>query len=106
MKQVAFVRRIALALVAALMIPLIAHAQAWPTRQPIKFVIPYPPGGASDGTARILGVKLSESLGQAVLIENRPGANGIIALESVAKAAPDGYTILMANQIGRASGRE
>src|ERR1035437_8601258 len=97
MKQVAFVRRIALALVAALMIPLIAHAQAWPTRQPIKFVIPYPPGGASDGTARILGVKLSESLRQAVLIENRPGANGIIAAEFVAKAAPDGYTILMAN---------
>jgi tripartite-type tricarboxylate transporter receptor subunit TctC len=97
MKQAAIVRRVALALMAALMIPLIAHAQAWPTRQPIKFVIPYPPGGASDVTARILGVKLSESLGQAVVIENRPGANGIIALESVAKAAPDGYTILMAN---------
>jgi tripartite-type tricarboxylate transporter receptor subunit TctC len=97
MKQAAIVRRAALALVAALMLPLIAHAQAWPTRQPIRFVIPYPPGGASDVTARILGVKLSESLGQSVIIENRPGANGIIALESVAKAGPDGYTILMAN---------
>jgi tripartite-type tricarboxylate transporter receptor subunit TctC len=97
MKQAAFVRRIALVLGAALMLPLMAQAQSWPTRQPIKFIIPYPPGGASDVTARILGVKLSESLGQAVLIENRPGANGIIALESVAKAAPDGYTILMAN---------
>ena len=97
MKQAAFVRRIALALVAALMIPLIAHAQAWPTRQTIKFIVVYPPGGASDVTARILGAKLSESLGQSVVIENKPGANGIIALDFVAKSAPDGYTILMAN---------
>jgi tripartite-type tricarboxylate transporter receptor subunit TctC len=80
-----------------LTLPLFAHAQAWPTRQPIRFVIPYPPGGASDVTARILGAKLSESLGQSVVIENRPGANGIIALESVAKAGADGYTLLMAN---------
>lgn len=97
MKQVAYVRRIALALVAALMIPLIAHAQAWPTRQPIKFIVVYPPGGASDVTARIIGAKLTESLGQSVVIENKPGANGIIALDYVAKSAPDGYTILMAN---------
>jgi tripartite-type tricarboxylate transporter receptor subunit TctC len=97
MKQAAFVRRIALALVAALMIPLIAHAQGWPTRQTIKFIVVYPPGGASDVTARIIGAKLSESLGQSVVIENKPGANGIIALDFVAKSAPDGYTILMAN---------
>lgn len=97
MKQTACVRRVALALVAALMIPLIAHAQAWPTRQTIKFIVVYPPGGASDVTARILGAKLSESLGQSVVIENKPGANGIIALDFVAKSAPDGYTILMAN---------
>src|ERR1019366_4911123 len=97
MKLAAFVRRIALGLLAALMIPLIAQAQAWPTRQPIKFIVPYPPGGASDVTARILGVKLSESLGQAVVIEDRGGANGIIALEYFAKSAPDGYTILMGN---------
>lgn len=58
---------------------------------------PYPPGAASDVTARVLGAKLSEALGQAVVIENRPGANGIVALETVAKVAPDGYTILMAN---------
>lgn len=81
----------------ALVAPAVAHAQAWPSRQPIKFVVPYPPGGASDVTARVLGAKLSESLGQSVVIENRPGANGIVALETVAKAAPDGYTILMAN---------
>ena len=97
MKLAAFVRRIALGLLAALMIPLMAQAQAWPTRQPIKFIVPYPPGGASDVTARILGVKLSESLGQAVVIEDRGGANGIIALEYFAKSAPDGYTILMGN---------
>ena len=97
MKQAAFVRRVALAVAAALMIPLLAHAQAWPTRQPIKFIVVYPPGGASDVTARIIGAKLSESLAQSVVIENKPGANGIIALDYVAKSAPDGYTILMAN---------
>ena len=73
-----------------------AQTQAYPNR-PIRFVIPYPPGGASDVTARTLGAKLSESLGQPVVIENRPGANGIIALENVAKSPPDGYTLLMAN---------
>lgn len=97
MKQAAFVHRVALAVAAALMIPLLAHAQAWPTRQPIKFIVVYPPGGASDVTARIIGAKLSESLAQSVVIENKPGANGIIALDYVAKSAPDGYTILMAN---------
>lgn len=74
-----------------------AQAQAWPTKGPIRFVIPYPPGGASDVTARLLGVKLGEALGQTFIIDNKPGANGIIALENVAKAAPDGYTLLMAN---------
>ena len=97
MKQATYVRRIALALVASLMIPLLAHAQAWPTRQPIKFIVVYPPGGASDVTARIIGAKLSESIAQSVVIENKPGANGIIALDYVAKSPPDGYTILMAN---------
>ena len=73
-----------------------AIAQGYPSK-PIKFVIPYPPGGASDVTARILGQKLSEAYGQPVVIENRPGANGNIALDAVAKSAPDGYTILMGN---------
>jgi tripartite-type tricarboxylate transporter receptor subunit TctC len=60
-------------------------------------VVPYPPGGASDVTARILGAKLTDAWAQQVVIDNRPGANGIIALEYVAKSAADGYTILMAN---------
>src|SRR5215207_2869872 len=73
-----------------------ASAQTYPSK-PIRFVIPYPPGGASDVTARIIGARMAESWSQQVVIDNRPGANGIIALEQVAKSAPDGYTILMAN---------
>ncbi|MBY0270178.1 MAG: tripartite tricarboxylate transporter substrate binding protein [Burkholderiales bacterium] len=73
-----------------------APAQPYPGK-PIRFVIPYPPGGASDVTARLLGSKMTETWGQQVVIDNRPGANGIIALELVAKAPSDGYTILMAN---------
>ena len=83
-------------LLAATVVSASALAQTYPTK-PIRFVIPYPPGGASDVTARIIGAKMTESWGQQVLIDNRPGANGIIALEHVAKSAPDGYTILMAN---------
>ena len=94
LKQV--VRGLAFAALGAV-VSLAAHAQAWPSRQPIRIVVPYPPGGASDVTARTLAAKLTESLGQSVVVENRPGANGIIALEAVAKAAPDGYTLLMAN---------
>jgi tripartite-type tricarboxylate transporter receptor subunit TctC len=91
------VRRVAVAMLATLALPLAAHAQAWPAKQAIKFVVVYPPGGASDVTARLIGAKLTESLGQSVVIENKPGANGIIAMEYVAKSPPDGYTILMAN---------
>jgi tripartite-type tricarboxylate transporter receptor subunit TctC len=96
MKLGTVIYSIALAAVAAIA-PISAQAQAWPGKQPIKFVVPYPPGGASDVTARVLAVKLSESLGQSVVVENRPGANGILALDLVAKAPADGYTILMAN---------
>jgi tripartite-type tricarboxylate transporter receptor subunit TctC len=86
-----------LLVLAAIAGPRAAHAQAWPARQPIRFVIPYPPGGASDVTARELGAKLATALGQSVVIENRPGANGIVALEYVAHQPGDGYTLLMAN---------
>jgi len=100
MKLSSFLRAAAFACtatLASLAFTAVAHAQAWPTRQPIRFVVPYPPGGASDVTARLLSVKLSEALGQSFVVENRPGANGIIALQNVAQSAPDGYTLLMAN---------
>ncbi len=85
------------AAIAALALPLAALAQGWPTKQPIKFIVVYPPGGASDVTARIIAQKLTEALGQTVFVENKAGANGMIATEFVAKSPPDGYTILMAN---------
>lgn len=72
-------------------------AQAAYPDQPIKLVVPYPPGGASDVVARVLSEKLSSRLGQSVIVENRPGANGMIASEMVARAPGDGYTLLVAN---------
>jgi len=71
----------------------VAHA-AYPDR-PIKLIVPYPPGGATDVIGRILAKNLGESLGQQVLVENRGGAGGNIGAEAVAKANPDGYTLLM-----------
>jgi len=73
-----------------------ANASDLPS-QSVKIVLPYPPCGASDVTARLIGARLSQVWGQPVLIENRPGANGTIANLAVAKSPGDGYTILMAN---------
>ncbi|MEK7876328.1 MAG: tripartite tricarboxylate transporter substrate binding protein [Pseudomonadota bacterium] len=73
-----------------------ASAQAFPAK-PIRLVIPFPPGGGADAIARPLGPKLADSLGQQVVIDNRPGANANIGAEIVAKAAPDGHTLLLAN---------
>ena len=74
--------------------PIPAQAQAWPNR-PVRILVHIPPGGAPDITARIIGEKLTESMGQPVVIENRTGSNGNIAGDIVAKAAPDGYTLLL-----------
>ena len=70
----------------------VSHAQDYPTK-PIKIVVPLPPGGSNDVLARLIGQKMTESFGQPVIVENRPGAAGNIATEFMTKAAPDGYTI-------------
>jgi tripartite-type tricarboxylate transporter receptor subunit TctC len=67
------------------------HAQAWPSK-PIRVIVPYPPGGFTDITARLVTQKLQERLGQPVVIDNKPGANSIIGVDALAKSAPDGYT--------------
>jgi tripartite-type tricarboxylate transporter receptor subunit TctC len=72
----------------------IARAQTYPTR-PVRLIVPYPPGGGVDITARLIGQSLSERLGQPFVIENRPGAASNIGTEAVVRAAPDGYTLLL-----------
>ncbi len=76
-------------------VPMIATAQTYPT-QPLKLIVPYTAGGAADVIARQLSQGLAESLGQSVLIDNRPGANTIVAAEVTARSAHDGYTLLLA----------
>jgi tripartite-type tricarboxylate transporter receptor subunit TctC len=78
------------------LLPTLVLAQAWPAKT-IKIIVPYPPGGTSDILARALGPKLTEAWGQAVIVENKPGATGNVGADYVAKSPPDGYTLLLAD---------
>lgn len=90
-------RRTALgALAAAAAAPTAVLAQAFPSRQ-IRIVVPYPPGGPTDALARIVGAEMQAVLGQAVIVENRPGASGAIGSREVAKADADGHTLVLGN---------
>jgi tripartite-type tricarboxylate transporter receptor subunit TctC len=86
--------RLLLALLA--LVPGIVFSQGYPAK-PVKIIIPFAPGGASDFVGRIIQPRLTELLGQQIIIENRPGASGNIGLEAGARAAPDGYTLYLGN---------
>jgi tripartite-type tricarboxylate transporter receptor subunit TctC len=93
----------AAALLAASILPAgTAAAQTYPSR-PITLVVPFPPGGATDAIARIIQDSMSQSLGQQIVIENIGGAGGMIAAGRAARAAPDGYTVLL-HQVALAAG--
>ena len=79
-------------LAAGLILASVAQAQPWPAK-PVKFIVPFPPGGATDISARMIGQKLSDMWGQSVVIENRGGAGGGVGAAEAARAAPDGYTL-------------
>ena len=78
-----------------LLCPLISLAQGDYPNKPVRLVVPFPPGGATDVVARLLGAKMGEGLKQQVVVENRPGAGATLATDQISKAAPDGYTLLM-----------
>ena len=87
-------------LVAALVVAPSAHAQKggteYPTK-PVRWIVPFTPGASNDIIARLMGAKIGEAFGQQVVIDNRPGAGGAIGAETVARAVPDGYTLILAN---------
>ena len=87
-------RRSALALIGAVLLPVQAQAAQYPSR-PIKIIVPFGPGGSGDISARLIGKQIEDKTKQAVVVDNRPGANGIIGTMAVKTAEPDGYTVLL-----------
>src|SRR5689334_5278387 len=80
----------------AMLLASVASAQSYPVK-PIRLVVVSAPGGTTDALARAYSQRLTESIGQALVVDNKPGGGGVIAAETVAHAAPDGYTLLFAN---------
>jgi tripartite-type tricarboxylate transporter receptor subunit TctC len=101
-ERMVFARACAAALFAALLTAGAASAQPYPNR-PVTMIVPYPPGGATDAIARIIQDSMSQALGQQIVIENIGGAGGMIAAGRAARAAPDGYTVLL-HQVAMAAG--
>ena len=99
----ALLKRACLALAVILLLPAVAHAQTYPAKT-VRVVIPWPPGGSNDIVGRLVLQKMSESLKQQFVVDNRPGAAGSIGAEVVAKASPDGYTLMVhsATHVGNA----
>jgi tripartite-type tricarboxylate transporter receptor subunit TctC len=93
-----FLKRIRniLGFVAITIFPLVSHAAAYPEK-PVRLICPFPPGGAADMVSRLIAEKMTMSFGRQVIVDNRSGAGGIIGVELASKAAPDGYTILLAS---------
>src|SRR5213076_3093085 len=81
-----------IAMMVAMLLGSGAYAQSWP-QKPVRFIVPFPPGGATDISARLLGERLTQIWGQTVVIENRGGAGGALGAAEAARAAPDGYTL-------------